>query len=354
MRFCSICLAGLCLLAGCATPGAPQPPSLQLPRPVSDLQAVRHADLVTLTWTVPDLNTDRTRVRRLGPTRICRGLNAVAMDTCAEVVAVTLPVPVTPGRKSRAEFRDTIPQALLRPDSAGFLTYAVEVQNQRGRNAGLSNRVEVPLAPIGNPATDARATTTAEGVRLDWKGIAPVAAQTFSTSYRVYRLLESAPPGTARVDLGAAQAQDDTYAFLDRSFEWEKPYLYYIVPVTTYELRGKSGQFQGNETVLELAPHDVFPPAVPTGLEAAFSGREQQRFIDLSWNPDTEPDLAGYNVYRHLAGQPPVKINSELVKTPAYRDSNVRSGQTYFYAVTAVDVRGNESARSADTSETVP
>ncbi len=354
MKLLSMCLAGLCLLAGCATPGAPQPPSLQLPRPVSDLQAVRRADLVTLTWTVPELNTDRTRVRRLGPTRICRGLNAVAMDSCVEVVAVTLPVPVIPGRKTRAEFRDKIPPALLRQDSAGFLIYAVEVQNQRGRNAGLSNRVEVPLAPVGSAASDAHPTTTAEGVRLEWKGSAALTAPKFSTSYRVYRLLESAPPGTARVDLGAAQAQDDTYTFLDQSFEWEKPYLYYIVPVTNYELRGKRGEFHGNETVVEVAPHDVFPPAVPTGLEAAFSGREQQKFIDLSWNPDTEPDLAGYNVYRHLAGQPPARINPELVKTPAYRDSNVQSGQTYFYSATAVDVRGNESARSAETSETVP
>jgi hypothetical protein len=354
MRLLAICLAGLCLLAGCATPGAPQPPSLQLPRPVSDLQAVRQADTVTLTWTVPQLNTDRTRVRRLGPTRICRGLNALAMDTCVEVVAVTLPVPVASAGKFRAQLRDTLPRALLRQDPAGFVTYAVEVQNQRGRNAGLSNRVEVPLAPVGNAATEAHATTTAEGVRLDWKGSAPVTAPTFSTSYHVYRLAEEAPPGTARVDLGAAQAKDDAFALLDRSFEWEKPYLYSIVPVTNYELHGKSGQFDGDEVTLELLPHDIFPPAVPTGLQAAFSGREQQKFIDLSWNPGTEPDLAGYNVYRHLAGQPPVKINSELVKAPAYRDSKVQSGQTYFYSVAAVDVRGNESARSAETSEAVP
>jgi hypothetical protein len=318
------------------------------------LQAVRHGDVVTLTWTVPQFNTDRTRVRRLGPTRICRGFNVVAMDTCSEIVAVTLPVPVVGTARNRAEFHDTIPRALMRQDPAGFVTYAVEIQNQRERNAGLSNRVDVPLAPVANAATDAEATATADGVRLEWKGSTPVTAPTFSTSYHVFRQPADAPPGSARADLGTAQLQGGTFTFLDRSFEWEKPYRYYIVPVTHYELRGKAGQFEGDEVSLEIVPHDIFPPAVPAGLQAAFSGREQQKFIDLSWNPDTDPDLAGYNVYRHLAGQPAVKINAELVKAPAYRDNAVQSGQTYFYAVTAVDARGNESAKSAETSETVP
>jgi len=74
----------------------------------------------------------------------------------------------------------------------------------------------------------------------------------------------------------------------------------------------------------------------------------------LIWAPDTQSDLAGYNVYRHEPGAPEQKINSEMVKTPAYRDMNVSPGRTYFYSVSAVDVRGNESAHSAEASESVP
>jgi fibronectin type 3 domain-containing protein len=48
------------------------------------------------------------------------------------------------------------------------------------------------------------------------------------------------------------------------------------------------------------------------------------------------------------------KLNSEPVRSPAYRDFAVTSGKTYTYAVSAVDVRGNESQRSAETSESVP
>jgi hypothetical protein len=64
--------------------------------------------------------------------------------------------------------------------------------------------------------------------------------------------------------------------------------------------------------------------------------------------------LAGYNVYRHSGNGPAVKINSELVKTPRFPDPNIQSGMKYFYSVTAVDLRGNESGKSDETSETVP
>jgi fibronectin type 3 domain-containing protein len=47
-------------------------------------------------------------------------------------------------------------------------------------------------------------------------------------------------------------------------------------------------------------------------------------------------------------------VNGELVKTPAYRDAKVVAGRSYLYAVSAVDVRGNESARSEEAGETVP
>jgi fibronectin type 3 domain-containing protein len=68
----------------------------------------------------------------------------------------------------------------------------------------------------------------------------------------------------------------------------------------------------------------------------------------------TDSDLAGYNVYRREKGEAAVKMNAELVKTPAYRDVQVAAGKKYFYAVSAVDVRGNESAQSEEASESVP
>jgi len=98
----------------------------------------------------------------------------------------------------------------------------------------------------------------------------------------------------------------------------------------------------------------VFPPTVPASLQAVFSGPGQKVFIDLVWAPVADADLAGYNLYRSEDGGSFAKINPDLVRAPAYRDSDVQAGKRFTYVVTSVDLRGNESARSEPASESVP
>ena len=72
--------------------------------------------------------------------------------------------------------------------------------------------------------------------------------------------------------------------------------------------------------------NDVFPPAVPSGLQAVYSGEGQKPFIDLLWAPDTEGDLAGYNVYRREDGGTASKTELQSRSKPsAYRDLTVRT-----------------------------
>ena len=114
-------------------------------------------------------------------------------------------------------------------------------------------------------------------------------------------------------------------------------------------------EVEGEDTPpVKIFANDIFPPAVPSGLQAVFSGPGQQSFIDLIWSPVSDMDLDGYNVYRHEEGSAPVKVNAVLLKTPSYRDTTVIAGKHYVYAVTAVDVRGNESSHSEEASEDVP
>jgi hypothetical protein len=78
-------ISGTAALVGCGVPGVPEPPSLELPQPVTDLRAVRKGDSVYLVWTTPSETTDRLPVRHFGPTRICRSLDA-AMSECLNPV----------------------------------------------------------------------------------------------------------------------------------------------------------------------------------------------------------------------------------------------------------------------------
>src|SRR5690242_1937801 len=163
-------LALLCvLMAACGTPGAPRPPSLELPQPVNDLAATRVGDKVTLSWTPPRQTTDNQNIRHPGPVRICRGINVAAMLHCQAITELP-PAQASPGntQPERRTYTDTLAQPMLTRDPAVAVTYAVQAVNSRGRSAGLSNQVQVPLAPTPPAATGLNAKIAADGITVSW------------------------------------------------------------------------------------------------------------------------------------------------------------------------------------------
>lgn len=348
------------LLAGCASTGIPLPPSLELPKPVANLRAVRKGSKVYLAWTVPTETTDRQTIRHPGPTLICRSLQPAitACDAPAGEVAAGLSAVKPPQSKGsqgvQAVYIDTLPEVLQR-DPAASITYAVQALNANHRAGALSNQVQVSSAVTLPPPEGFSADLTKDGVLLTWKTLPPQPEnQPVRHVYRVYRQQEG---GTSDTIVGEVPLSNSEQGQIqDHSFDWEKTYRYRATVVTVVQAQGHpEAQVEGEDTPsVQVSTHDVFPPAVPSGLQAVFSGVGQQPFIDLIWSPITDSDLAGYNMYRHEEGSPPSKINSEPIKAPAFRDPNVQSGRTYFYTVTSVDVRGNESAPSEETSEQVP
>jgi len=55
-----------------------------------------------------------------------------------------------------------------------------------------------------------------------------------------------------------------------------------------------------------------------------------------------------------VQGGPYTKLDTSLITTESYIDTNVTAGQTYYYVVTEVDTSGNGSAYSAQVSATIP
>jgi hypothetical protein len=77
--------------------------------------------------------------------------------------------------------------------------------------------------------------------------------------------------------------------------------------------------------------------------------------VSLNWIASTSPNIAGYNVYRGATtGGPYTQINSALVPTVSYTDSNVTAGQTYYYVTTAVNTSNEQSVYSNEASASVP
>ncbi len=88
---------------------------------------------------------------------------------------------------------------------------------------------------------------------------------------------------------------------------------------------------------------DRTPPAAPSAPQAAANAKG----VTLTWQSGREADLAGYDVYRSLAGGAYTKLNSATVPRLDFLAPKVPAGQTAAYLVRAVDTSGNRSAASA-------
>jgi fibronectin type 3 domain-containing protein len=74
----------------------------------------------------------------------------------------------------------------------------------------------------------------------------------------------------------------------------------------------------------------------------------------LTWNANTEIDLAGYKVYRATSsGAYGAAIATLQGKGTSYIATGLQSGTTYFFVITAFDSAGNESAASNEVSKSI-
>lgn len=86
-------------------------------------------------------------------------------------------------------------------------------------------------------------------------------------------------------------------------------------------------------------------PEAPKNYDAVFVSSN----VDLTWQANTEEDLAGYRVYRDN-----VKIADVEKTSTSYTDNTVLLGTTYTYEITAYNTSNQESAKSSPVTVTVP
>ena len=366
------------LLSGCGMPGAPLPPTLDLAVPVANLTATRAGEQVSLVWTMPKRNTDKLLLKDNVQVRVCR------RDSVAHGCVVAGDLQLAPG--ADGAFSETLPQA----QATGMpreLTYFVELRNRNGRSAGLSNSAVVLAGEAPSPVEGLNAEVRKAGVVLNWN---PDLHEPAPTAIRLRRKLLTPvaekknagrqgpsggplapPPEPIEQNLlveANEQAGRGPDRALDKDIHFGETYEYRAQRVARIRVDGQALELDGEPSApVRVEVADVFPPAVPAGLAAvAITGENGseaagESAIDLSWQPDTEADLAGYIVYRRevaAAGEGAGdwrRISPEQpVVGPAFQDAHVQAGHSYSYAVTAVDQGGHESGRSAEAQETVP
>ncbi len=366
----AICCAvsiSICTL-GCGMAAGPQPPSLQLPKPILDLTAARVGNRVNLQWNTPSETTDKLKIRGPVKLQVCRQLHVVPCQTIATIFSA-------PGKP--AAYADSLPSTLT-TGPLHAITYEVAGVNKHGRSAGPSNRAAA-LAGAAPPAIQNLSATMAErGVILHWQAVADLQPDTSiqlqrtllvtkagSNSKTPAALPPAAEPTEQTLRIAPISDGADMGKALDSNVVFSRNYRYVAARVTRLKVGAQWIQVASAPSApVDIYTQDKFPPAAPSGLAAVPVAAEingGQPEVDLSWSSNVEPDFSQYIIYRRDVGSgqaapermAPEDLTNRIV-APAFRDLHAQPGHTYAYSVVAVDGAGNRSASSPEIVVTVP
>jgi predicted small lipoprotein YifL len=226
------------------------------------------------------------------------------------------------------------------PAAAATLKHPVRVYVTRGvtrtgRPGPPSTRVQLPIVPVPPPPADVAARFTESAIVLEWKS-----PDTAVVAYNVYPADDPMRPITPAPV--TATTLEHTFA------KFGEQRCFRVRSIAVVGDVGIESDLSPEQCV---TPRDTFPPAPPKGLAAVPTPGQ----ISLIWDPNTEKDLAGYIVLRGDAPDGALApLTPSPIKDTSYRDTTVKPGASYIYAVVAVDTATppNTSAQSARREET--
>lgn len=351
-----LALGALSLAPTCGKRSPPLPPVERVPQRTDALTGVQRGNQIILMWPAPVRNAGSGSVqsiRRVDVYRVAEKPNAplaLTEDQFAARALLVGSVPYEEIRKgnSTLTYTDTLELA----GQPTRLRYAVRYVNAAGQRAAFSNFFLMePAAKVANPPTNVTKQEAETAITLSW--VAPTTNVDTSTpvnllGYNIYRTdlakSEAGPQPLNREPVTATHYEDKTFKFGEK-------YNYFVRSVSLGTEARPVESFESNSIL--AAPKDIYPPAAPdVSNPNATTGR-----IALFWAANSEPDIAGYLLYRSTdpnSPKPWTQLTSEVYTRTTFQDTNVETGKTYYYYVIAVDTAGNKSEPSKVVSDTVP
>jgi hypothetical protein len=298
------------LLSACGYVGPPLPPTLDIPVTITDFRAWESGDNIEFVFTLPNKTTENLDLTTF------RSIELRAGEDPSQSKIVALPVskpgPVTGQVPAQTWIGKTI---LL----------AVRATGPKGKASEWSNPASlIVIQPLRPPSTP-KPQNVVQGVELTWTGTGP--------RYRIFRAEADGQPQRL--------ADSESARYLDETTVYGTRYRYLIQAIAG------ENQWSVLTDAAEITPVDTFAPAVPEGLSAVPTPQS----IELAWTRNTEADFRGYNIFRSVDNGPFAMI-APLIDIPTYSDSTVETGKKYRYTISAVDLTGNESARTAPVEAT--
>ena len=346
-------------LSACGKRHPPLPPVERVPQRTELLSGVQRGNQVILSWPAPRRNASDDSVqsiRRVDVYRLAEAVGDPLPLTEEEFSArATLIGSVDEEQVTRAaealEYTDEL--SLSEPVR---LRYAVRYVNAAGQRASFSNFLLIePAASVSLPPKVAENPEIKENsVTLRWEAPDANVDGTRPANLLGYNVYRSARSQNEPAQTPLNTRPVESTSFADQSFSFGEEYVYVVRAVSL----GTGGEpvESLNSNAVAVRPLDVFPPAAPKGLTAAASPSPLR--ISIFFAANQERDVAGYDLYRSTDPDLPkeswTKLNREPLQRTTFQDEAVRSGQKYFYYVTAIDTAGNVSGPSEVQSETAP
>lgn len=207
-------------------------------------------------------------------------------------------------------------------DNSGSATafYRVAAVDTSGNKSSYT-KVTVPDTTAPSAVTGLKVTVRSTSINLSWSS----STASDKAGYWIYRATSATGPFTKlNTTLRTSPSYSDTTAATG---------VQYWYQVTVVDQAGN----ESGPAAVSAIRTDAVAPAAPAGLTAATSASG----VVLAWTPNTEPDLAGYQVARadSAAG---AFTTLATVTSATYTDSPAPT-TAVFYRVTAVDQSGNVS-----------
>jgi hypothetical protein len=344
-------LTGIVLASytGCAKIADPQPPWIRIPKPSTDLAARQISNSITLSVSLPVLNTNgspASTLRMIEVFRIDEAANSAKapqplseeefLKLAARIQSIPSPQFIHHLQDNAFVVQDPIQiQAGSALDSHAF-RYALRFVNNKNQSAGLSNQVRIAPVPIPLPPEGLSAEVTNYAIQLKWT--APLENMDGSkppriAGYNLYRAEESPKLPAAPINSTPLQTPE----FEDRNFQFDRTYTYAVSIVGNNE--HPHAETLPSKTCIVVA-RDIFPPTPPSDFTALLDGGN----IVLLWTPSTSEDVAGYRLYRqNKDGSNRQLLQKELITTFSFREARMEAPKDYEYRIQAVDTHGNAS-----------
>ena len=339
------------ILANCGRKAPPLPPIIKIPKTVTNLKAKQVGNNIFLFWKNPTSYTDGSPLTGIKEIQIF----IYEKERSYRYFKFNKKEFLKKAKIIEIEEAENYIYSLKKKDiGKKEMIFAVIVKDLKNKTSNLSEPVSIKPGIPPPPPKNISFSIYEDKILLKWEK--PKGSPLILEGFKIYRWTEG---NTSPIALNSTPVK--TTIFEDRNFIFNKKYFYTVRSVIHSSLKYiplpypflffsiRKGKLQGSEIesenspILQIIPKDTFPPKPPQGLVAI----AEEEAITLIWDPNNEKDLKGYKIWRKAENEERFfLLTPKPILNNSYRDEKIEKNMIYYYFVTAVDKRNNESEKS--------